>query len=210
MGFQEKEPDLLALLQAHAGGYSPTVVVPLRPVTSVVTRTPPAEAEDRKRKRGPGGKSSAKTEEGEIADPPNKDTRTGKEHSKKPAHTMTSKESSGDLSRKTSIWRPTFTLSSGNPVLDDANLRDPKKGSSNLVAECLEKALCLPEDMAELRSFRKRELFLSLKQDLGKVIFQDFVLMQAHFFKYNTHFIVIFVNCILGKPSKPLLWPRNG
>jgi len=37
------------------------------------------------------------------------------------------------------------------------------------MAECLEKALCLPEDMAGLRSFRKREIFLALKQDLAKV-----------------------------------------
>ena len=54
-------------------------------------------------------------------------------------------------------------------MLDDINLRDPKKGSSGLVAECLEKALCLLEDMAELRSFRKREVFLALKQDLAKL-----------------------------------------
>ena len=54
-------------------------------------------------------------------------------------------------------------------MLDDANLRDPKKGSSDLVAECLEKALCLPKDMVELKSFRKHKVFLALKQDLAKV-----------------------------------------
>ena len=48
-------------------------------------------------------------------------------------------------------------------MLDDANLRDPTKGSSGLMAECLERALCLPEDMEELRSFKKREVFLFLK-----------------------------------------------
>jgi len=47
--------------------------------------------------------------------------------------------------------------------MNGANLRDPRKGRSGLVAECLEKALCLPEDMQELRSFKKREVFLSLK-----------------------------------------------
>ena len=75
----------------------------------------------------------------------------------------------GDQSKKASIWRPIFTFSSGNPVLDDANLRDPKKGSLGLVAKCLDKALCLPKDIAELRSFKKREVFLALKQDLAKV-----------------------------------------
>ena len=53
--------------------------------------------------------------------------------------------------------------------MDDANLKDPTKGSSGLAAECLEKALCLLEDMEELRSFKKREGFLILKQDLAKV-----------------------------------------
>ena len=40
--------------------------------------------------------------------------------------------------------------------MDDANLKDHQKGRSSLVAECLEKALCLPEDIQELNSFRKR------------------------------------------------------
>lgn len=48
-------------------------------------------------------------------------------------------------------------------MLSDANLKDHKKGSSGLVTECLEKALYLFEDMQKLRSFRKLEVFLSLK-----------------------------------------------
>ena len=60
-------------------------------------------------------------------------------------------------------------MSSGGPVLDDANLRDHLKGRLGLVAECLEEALLLPEDMQELRSFRKCKVFLSLKRDLAKV-----------------------------------------
>lgn len=54
-------------------------------------------------------------------------------------------------------------------MLDNANLRDPQKGNSGLLTECLGKALCLLEDMAELRSFRKCEVFLALKQDLAEV-----------------------------------------
>ena len=53
--------------------------------------------------------------------------------------------------------------------MDDANLRDPQKGNLGILAEYLEKALLLPEDMQELRSFRKREVFLSLKRNLAKV-----------------------------------------
>ena len=53
--------------------------------------------------------------------------------------------------------------------MDDVNLRDPQKGRLGIMAECLEKALCLPKDTQELRSFRKCEVFLSLKRDLAKV-----------------------------------------
>ena len=53
--------------------------------------------------------------------------------------------------------------------MDDANLRDLQKGKLGILAEYLEKALLLPEDMQELRSFRKREVFLSLKRNLAKV-----------------------------------------
>ena len=105
-------------------------------------------------------------EEGEVSQsshqPPAKEARIGRGPQKK-SSTGTSKELGGIQSKKPSIWRPLFTLSSGNLALDDANLRDPQKGSSGLLAECLEKALCLLEDMAELRSFRKREVFLALK-----------------------------------------------
>ena len=92
-----------------------------------------------------------------------------KRQPQKSTSTGTSKETKGDQLKKASIWRPIFTLSLGNPVLDDVNLRDPKKGISGLVAKCLEKALCLPKDMEKLRSFRKHEVFLTLKQDLAKV-----------------------------------------
>ena len=169
MGFEEKTPDLLALLTAHAGSSSPVVAMTPRPPTPVTTRTL-ADVANKKRKWGQGGKGSKNTEEGEIIKPPAKKVRAGKGQPKKPAHTGTFKEVGGDQPKKASIWRPIFTLSSGNLILDDANSRDPKKGNSSLVAECLEKALCMPEDMAKLMSFRKRKVFLALKHDLAKVL----------------------------------------
>ena len=70
---------------------------------------------------------------------------------------------------KASVWNLTFVLSSGDPVMDDASLRDPQKGRLGLLSECLEKALLLPEDMHELQSLWKRKVFLSLEKDLAKV-----------------------------------------
>ena len=37
------------------------------------------------------------------------------------------------------------------------------------MADAVEQALLLPEDMADLRSMRKHEVFLSLKRDLAMV-----------------------------------------
>ena len=72
-------------------------------------------------------------------------------------------------SSKAAIWNPAFTLSSGDLVMDEASLRDSQKGKFGILSECLEKALLLLEDMHELRSLRKREVFLELKRDLAKV-----------------------------------------
>lgn len=88
--------------------------------------------------------------------------------------------------------------------MDDVNLRDHQKGSSSLVAECLEKALCLPEDMQELRSFKKCEVFLSLKRDLAKVRYHPPYLVNLNHTCMNTNW---YQSCSLSKlPS----WPRNG
>ena len=52
MGFEEKTPDLLALLTAHAGGSSPIVVMTPRLPTLIATHTSPADVANKKRKRG--------------------------------------------------------------------------------------------------------------------------------------------------------------
>ena len=66
MGFQEKTPDLLALLSAHAGGSSSATAVPPRLPTPPAPRTSPTDAAEKKRKRGPSGKEAITPEDGEI------------------------------------------------------------------------------------------------------------------------------------------------
>ena len=55
------------------------------------------------------------------------------------------------------------------PSLIDASIRNFQQGKANYVADAVEQALLLPEDMADLRSLRKHEVFLSLKRDLTLV-----------------------------------------
>ena len=57
----------------------------------------------------------------------------------------------------------------GEPLRDDASIRNFNGGVGFHVASALEEALLLPTDMAELRFIRKNEVFLNLKKYLGMV-----------------------------------------
>ena len=51
-------------------------------------------------------------------------------------------------------------------MLADASVRNFQQGRAGYVADTVEQALLLLEDMADLKSMRKHEVFLSLKRDL--------------------------------------------
>ena len=55
----------------------------------------------------------------------------------------------------------------GEPLRDDASLRDFNGGIGCHVALALEEALLLPNDMAELQNIKKNEVFLNVKRYLG-------------------------------------------
>ena len=174
---EEKTSDLLALLTAHAGGDSPSVPIVPWPPTPAPTHAATADVTKKKRKRGKTAKGS---EEGKIPHPtqqsPTKEAKITKAHQKKCATPRTDKGTEGEQRPKPTIWNPAFVLSSGDPVTSKASLKDPQKGRSGLVFECLEKTLLLSKDMQELQGLRKRELFLSLKRDLAKVKFHPLAL----------------------------------
>ena len=49
----------------------------------------------------------------------------------------------------------------GEPLMDDASIRDLNGGIGCHVALALERTLLLPKDMVELRGLRKNEVFLN-------------------------------------------------
>ena len=57
----------------------------------------------------------------------------------------------------------------GEPLRDDASLRDFNSGIGCHVASVVEEALLLPKDIAELKNVRKNELILNNKRYLGMV-----------------------------------------
>ena len=64
-------------------------------------------------------------------------------------------------------WLPAPMLN-GEPLREDASLKNFNGGVRCHVASTLEVALLLTTNMAELRSIRKNEVFLNLKRYLGK------------------------------------------
>ena len=57
----------------------------------------------------------------------------------------------------------------GEPLKDDALLRDFNEGIGCHVASAVEEAMLLPKDMSELKNMRKNEIFLNCKTYLGMV-----------------------------------------
>ena len=65
-------------------------------------------------------------------------------------------------------WLPAPMLG-GEPLMDDASIRDFNGGIGCHVASVLEQTFLLPKDMVELRDFRRSEVFLCTKRFLGMV-----------------------------------------
>ena len=57
----------------------------------------------------------------------------------------------------------------GEPLMDDASIKDFNGGIGCHVALALEQTLLLPKDMVELRGLKKNEVFLNAKRYLGMV-----------------------------------------
>ncbi|XP_065632607.1 uncharacterized protein LOC136068822 [Quercus suber] len=73
------------------------------------------------------------------------------------------------ISSEAHAWLPAPMLH-GEPLKDDASLRDFNEGEGVHVADALERCLLLSADMAELNSLRSKQVFLSLKRYMGMAI----------------------------------------
>ena len=57
----------------------------------------------------------------------------------------------------------------GEPLLEDASMRNLGDSKGGYVADALERALLLPTDMGELKNMRMQEVALSMNRYLGMV-----------------------------------------
>ena len=78
-------------------------------------------------------------------------------------------------------WLPAPMLG-GEPLADDASIRDYNGGVGCQVASALEETLLLPRDMIELRGLKRNEVFLQAKWSLGMVCV---AILQSLFFSFH-------------------------
>ena len=78
-------------------------------------------------------------------------------------------------------WLPAPMLG-GEPLTDDASIRDYNRGIGCHVASVLEETLLLPKDMVELRGLRRNEVFLQTKRFLGMVSIYLFTVFFFYFY----------------------------
>ena len=69
----------------------------------------------------------------------------------------------------------------GEPLMDDASIRDFNGGIRCHIASALEQSLLLPKDVVEQRGFRKSEVFLHTKRFLGMVCTYSLLLFFSFF-----------------------------
>ena len=69
---------------------------------------------------------------------------------------------------ETQAWLPA-PMHGGEPLRDDASIRDFNSGIGCHIASVIEEALLLPKDMAKIKNTRKNELILNNKRYLGMV-----------------------------------------
>ena len=79
-------------------------------------------------------------------------------------------------------WMPTLVLDRA-PLPADASIKRFQDRRAGYVANAVEQALLLPEDMIEWQSMRKHKVFLSLKRELTLVSLLSIPFFFLFFFK---------------------------
>ena len=181
MGIQRKpQRSLLELMEGQPGKSAPskstqsqTPSLPTRsplPTPHRPSRQPPQparpDAAELKRRKEQKGK--------EVVDvgksrPPRKENAQRAAKQQKTRHQAPrGQERSDSQLSEPQAWLPT-PMHSGEPLRDDASIRDFNCGIGCHIASAIKEALLLPKDMAEIKNVRKNELILDNKRYLSMV-----------------------------------------
>ena len=76
----------------------------------------------------------------------------------------------------------------GEPLIDDASIRDFNEGIGCHVASVLEETLLLPRDMVELKGLKMNDVFLQTKRFLGMVRIYFFTVFLFYLTQHSSFF----------------------
>ena len=153
---------MLELIENRRGRDAPGKIARSKSPTPPPALPPPQPA-DLKRKREPKGKGVMEAGQtlplqGDEVQKAPKQAKTGQREAAK----------RNDPQVGPPAWLPTPMLN-GEPLLANAFICDFQGETVGYVADIVEQALLLPEDMAEWRDMRRHEVFLNLKRYLAMV-----------------------------------------
>ena len=176
MVIEKKLPDLLFLLESHTGTTNLEIPIVPRPSTPIPLAPVQTKAADKKGKRDKiGGKRPIK--EGEVQEEALPEpTKVAKVTRAQQRRGVESSDVASERRSRVSNWNPVFELD-GSPLREDASICNFDGGRVGYMANAVEQALLLSNDMDELRNLKKHVLFLSVKKDLALVRF-----LYSHFF----------------------------
>jgi len=184
------QKSLMELIGGQQGKSAPAQTVPSQ-VSSLPARSPPpvprhppqsssqtappsiAEPEKRREQKGKGVADASKSRPTRE-----EDVQRAAKQQKTRQPSMRGQEKSDSPHPDSQAWLPVPMLG-GEPLRDDASVRDYNGGIGCHVASAIEEALLLPKDMAELKNVRKNQLILDNKRYLGMVrscLFYCFIL----------------------------------
>ena len=136
-----------------------------------------------KRRREPKGKEAM---EAGIPRPSNEEEAHRASKQQKTSHASSRRAERAYIQLpKPQAWLPTPMLG-GEPLMDDASIRDFNGNIGCHVASALEETFLLFKDMVELQGFRRSEVFLHTKRFLGMVCTYSPLLFFSFFFIYLT------------------------
>ena len=81
----------------------------------------------------------------------------------------------------------------GEPLTDDASIRDFNRGIGCHVALVLEETLLLPKDMVELRGLKRNEVFLHIKRFLGMIRIYFFTVFFFYLTQHSSFSFLFFL-----------------
>ena len=157
-------------MESQAGGKAPKVAGQAKHPSLPTLYDPQPKLANKKRKREQKGKDVM--EEGRGVPPKENEPQRGAKVAKTTQTRSLSNRAPGDRGHNLHTKVPNQNsplVLDRSPLLVNSSIRDFQQGKAGYVADAVEQALLLPDDMADLRVIKRHSVFLGLKRDYAMV-----------------------------------------